>query len=407
MSGITLDDAEQAKEEAGSDRLRDNDAGIPEDDAVEWEDSEIIRDTKLHPQVLVAFDHIARISIQDYGAEENILNMEQNLEGAGLYGFDIEITVANPEIVSGQLWAEDTEEYPSHKVLGDPDADTNPYELRQSVQTDEDGTPTDVETLGVGSLPGGNSWDGQPTEYESPDYMTLTISGSRGTDVLGALDTGGRWFTDSDGTVTEGLFEVPPTFGTDDYDPDVDPAPRLTGYPELRADMVGQRGAFLCSFDTDDPSEAGTTTAIDVDVFRVDENDDMEALTPLSPDDDAYAKPTYPRVNNTFWQDGDAGSGAEPEHNGGVSEAQAIMDGDSNTSDSDTSDGTDYDDLTDDEQEFVDAAVEVIDADETPISATGDFEDPDFAGRVEEEAAQSNIETDADTLSAIIERHTA
>ena len=398
MSGLSLDDAQEAKDEATGGRLRSNDAGIPDEHAIDWEDDEGFDGVKLHPTVLVAFDHIARISINDYGTEGNILAMEQNLEGAGRYGFDIELTVANPTIVDGQLWVEDEAEYPEYKILGDPDGETNPYELRESIIKDDDGTPVDTDVEGVGQLPGGRTWDGERLTATDAEYMQFTISGSRGMDVLGALDTAGTWFTSKEGDVIEGLFEVPPNFGTDAYDPDTDPAPRLTGYPELRADMVGQRGAILCSFDTDDPTEADTRTAIDVTVLRV-EGEDMTALTPLTPEDDAYAKPTYPRLNNAFWGEhgnGDAtstsgtGVDAEPQTSGGVASAQAMV----------TSSVDSYEDLTEDGQVFVDDAIEAIEA--VGHDGPEDFEDPSFEQRVENHAATSDMTADADAVSEIV-----
>jgi hypothetical protein len=398
MSGLSLDDAQEAKDEATGGRLRDNAAGIPDEHAIDWDTEEGFDDVKLHPTVLVAFDHIARISINDYGTEGNILAMAQNLEGAGRYGFDIELTVANPTIVDGQLWEQAEAEYPEYKILGDPDGETNPYELRESIIKDDEGTPVNTDVEGVGQLPGGRTWDGERLTGTDADYMQFTISGSRGMDVLGALDTAGTWFTSKEGDVIEGLFEVPPSFGTDAYDPDTDPAPRLTGYPELRADMVGQRGAILCSFDTDDPSEADTRTAIDVTLLRV-SGEDMAALAPLTPEDEAYAKPTYPRLNNAFWGEHGSGDGtsttgagvdAEPQTSGGVASAQKMV----------TSSVESYEDLTEDGQAFVDDAVEAIET--VDHDGPEDFADPSFTERVENHAATSDMTADAEAVTEIV-----
>lgn len=391
---LDIDAAKDAKDDAQSGNLRANDAGIPDEHGVDYENATVLDDVKLHPESLIVFDHIARISIQDYGADGNILQMEQNLDGAGpnSYGFDIELTLANPEIIDGELWTETDAEWPSHKIVGDPTADTNPYEVRENVIRDDDGNVTDAETEGLGDLPGGNSWDGERDELDE-DYLTVTINGSRGTDVLGALDTAGRWFTDKEGTVIEGLFETPPGFGTDAYDAENDPAPRLTGYPELRSDMVGQRGAILCSFDTDDATEAGTRTAIELSLFSVTDDDTFDALLPLTPEDDAYAKPTYPRVNNTVWEDGVDASG---QTSGGVASAQAMMD------DADDDSDVTYDDLNPKGQAFVDDAVEAIET--MDLAGVGDFEDPDFAGRVDRAAQRDNFYNDADAIQAIVER---
>lgn len=420
MSGISLDDAKEAKDEARQGNLRENGAGISEEYAIDYdEDVTTIDDVSLSPEALILYEHIARISIQTYGVDENILAMEQNMEGAGPhnYGFDVELTVADPTIVYGDLWEEIDAEYPTYKIAGDPEAESNPYELRESVIKDDDGNVVGGEVDGIGDLPGGNSFDAERIDADC-EYMTFTISSSRATDVLGVLDTAGRWFTNKDGEITEGLFEVPPSFGTDGYDSDDDPSPRLTGYPELRSDMDGQRGAILCSFDVDDPVEATTRSPIDITLFSVDDDDNLEALVPLTPQDDAYAKPTYPRVNNAYWHgdgEGVEGADAEPNSNGGVEEAKAMMSGDDDgttgyeelTDDNaelrSASTTVSYGELTDDGQNFVDTAVEAMD--QAGFDSTDAFDDPDFAARVETEQAQSEMNADAETLSDIIESH--
>lgn len=388
MSGLSMDAAKAAKDDARQGNLRENDAGIPDEHRVDYEEHEPA-EVKLHAESLVAFDHIARISINTYGNDDDLLAMEQNLEGAGKYGYTLELTVANPEVVEGQIWKESDAEYPEYKVISDPESDDNDYELREDVIRDDDGNVEGAEVEGIGNL-GSSSWDGQPVDGFGSDYITIEIASKRARGVLGALDTAGTWFTSQDGDVREGLFEVPPTFGTDDYDADVDGYPRLTGYPELRADMVGQRGAISAFFGD---ANASGNRAKEVDVYRVTEDDGLEALVPLTPEDDAYALPTYPRLNNAFWDDGTSPSGADatPETDDGVAEARAMMD--------DADDSSGYDDLPEGAQDFVDDAVtalEAIDADSTDA-----FEDPDFATRVQ--TYDGTDDADPDVLASIVE----
>jgi hypothetical protein len=49
MSGTSLEDTREAKDEATGGRLRDNDASIPDEHAIDWETDEGFYDVKLHP----------------------------------------------------------------------------------------------------------------------------------------------------------------------------------------------------------------------------------------------------------------------------------------------------------------------------------------------------------------------
>lgn len=457
MSGLGLDQATEAKQDAMSGG-RTNEAGIPEAHRVDYE-NETVAEGKGHAAAMVVFDYIARINIQTYGDDSELLSMEQNLEGAGRYGFDLELTLANPQLVEGQVWKQDGE-YPEYKVIGDPASDDNSYELREEIKKDsdgsvvmEDGEPV-VNTEGIGGL-GSSSWDGQPIDGFDVDYFQVTISSRRASRILGALDTAGQWFRNRDGDVVEGVMETPPNFGTEVYDPDEDGYPRLVGYPELRQDMVGQKGAI--AFTWGDANSSGNR-AKEVDVFKVVTDEDgeegLEALVPLTPEDGAYALPEYPRTNNTFWDDadaaggeateGDVGADTEPETDSELSDASEMMDsesgdsGNSNLPESETqqvrqsavqtdsertcstssqsrssdksdSDGgteTTYDDLNDDAQELVDDAAEVVSAKDldsiTALDGPDTSTDYDsFEDRVAMEDFQVNTTTDV--LAEIID----
>lgn len=389
---LSLDAAKDAKEAAREGNLRETDAGIPEEQQINYDEYDPA-EVSGHAESMIVFDHIARISINDYGAadDDGLLGMEQNLENAGRYGFDVVLTLADPEIVEGEVWKEDGDgEYIEHKVIGDPEADSNNYELRESIIKDEDGNPTGTEINGIGNI-GTSSWDGQPVEdgFENMEYIEVSISSRRAANILGALDTAGKWARNQDGEVVEGLLEAPPNFGTEHYDSDEDGAPRLVGYPELRADMVGQKGAIAFTFG--DEGSSGNRPK-EVDVFKVDDGE-LEALTSLTPDDDAYAKPTYPRTNNFYWDDETTpqGADAEPETDETVADAQAAM-GDEVT----------YDDLNDDEQVFVDdAAGGMVNAEMDGVEDFAEQTNKSFEERVA--TSDLTLEHDADVLGEIAE----
>jgi len=390
MSELTLDAARDAKQEARGTN-RSNDAGITDEYAIDYDEHSPI-EVNLKPNVMVVFDHIARVSINTYGFDD-ILTMEQNLQGAGKYGFDIALTLANPEIIGGDLWAPedvDEQDFPTYLIAQDADSEENPYGLREDIIEDEDGNPTGKEAVGIEDLPGGNKFEGEIVD-DVPEYIEVSIGSSRAMDILGVLDTAGMWFSTKEGEVVEGLFETPPNFWTDLYDSDEDGYPRLTGYPSLRRDMVGQRGAITAEF-VDDGEENTTRTGIEVDIFKV-VDDSLKALTPLTPDDDAYALPEYPRTSNTYWEDADAAGGVapeavgadtEPESSGDLTDAAeelaadgaGVDEGDTTAGNEDTEDDIGYDDLNDDAQQFVDDAVSAMKAkDMDTITELDDFEE--------------------------------
>jgi hypothetical protein len=398
MSGITLNAAKEKKEEVRQGNLRENDAGIPDEHRVDYDEVEPIS-LKGHAESIITFDHIARISINDYGnvgEDESLLDLRQNLEGAGTYGFDVQLTLVGVELAEGQLWTDGAEEYPNYKIIGDPEADSNNYELNEEIVYEDDGeTPKGTRVTGIGNL-GGNSWDGKRLDEFPTDVVQLSIAGRRAQDVLGALDTAGGWFFDPDGNVVEGLFEPHPKMGDEDYDPDTHGAPRLTGYPELRADMVGEKGAIAFTFG--DANSSGNR-AKEVTLFEVVEEDGEEvlgdALTPLHPEDDAYAKPTYPRYNGLYWDHDDAdidvdrGEDAQPSDGGGVDEAREALMGDDPS----------YEDLGSDATEFVDDAGKAMAA--KGYDSIEGFDD--FEERVETAKAEGTIEVDAGQLAQIID----
>ena len=331
MSGISLDNAKDAKQEAQSGNLRDNEAGIPDDLAFDYEahDAPVV---KGHPECLITFDRIVGLSV--FNTSDDFLDAQNNLElgGPNQYGNDVVITVEGPEIVEGELWTEEND-FRDLRVLGDPTSDFSPYEERNDV--DRSGDTPEVSVVGVdlgmGKFDGERAGDG----FDA-DYVQFFISSSRASDVLGQLDTAGKWAFDQEGNFTEGIIEAPPKLGDDGYDASDHGAPRAIGYSELREDMVDQRGAIAWTFADEEPT---TQSRVDVTLFQITENEDgevdMEACAPLSPDDEAYALPTYPRGGNLYYDHDEApedvGADAEPENSGGVADATEMIDSGTDT----------------------------------------------------------------------------
>jgi len=194
------------------------------------------------------------------------------------------------------------------------------------------------------------------------------------------------WAYTQEGEFTEGIIEAPPMLGEDGYDATDHGAPRAIGYPELRADMVDQQGAIAWTFGDDEPS---TQSPVDVNVFTITDGE-LEGLTPLTPEDEAYALPEYPRGGNVYYdhaeetsatdassettsKHGDGvGADAEPENAGGVADASEMIGG---TDDDTDEDVLAYQDLPDDAQDFVDDAVEAVNA--QGYDGVEDFDDWD------------------------------
>ena len=395
MSGISLDNAKDAKAEAETDGLRENEAGIPEDLAFDYEqhDAPVV---KGHPECLITFDRIVGLSV--FNTSEGFLDAQNNLELGGPqgYGNDVVITVEGPELVEGELWSEEND-FRDLRVLGDPTSDFSPYEERNNV--DRSGDTPEVEVtgvdLGMGKFDGERAGDDFDT-----DYVQFFISSSRAADVLGQLDTAGKWAFTSDGEFTEGIIEAPPKLGDDGYDATDHGAPRAIGYPELRSDMVDQRGAIAWTFGDEEPT---TQSRVEVTLFRVTEDDgnvDMAACAPLTTDDEAYALPTYPRGNGVYYDHDDApedvGADAEPENSGGVADATDMID---SSTDNDTDeDELAYQDLPDDAQTFVDEAVEAVES--QGYDGVEDFDDWDE--RFATGTADINFDLDQQNVTEII-----
>jgi hypothetical protein len=395
---LTLDDAKAAKDEADDDQLRDNDAGVPDDQRMDYEqhDAPILRG---HPESMITYDRIVGVDVFNTG--DDFLEVQNNLELGGYnnYGNDVVLTVEGPSLAAGELWSE-VHDFRDLRVLGDPTADDSPYERRTDV--DESGEEISVEINGVSLGMGG--FDGEPADDEfDTEYLQIFISSSRAADVLGQLDTAGKWAFTSEGELTEGIIETPPEFGSEGYDAEAHGAPRAIGYPELRADMVDQRGAIAWTFGDDEPT---TQSPVEVDIFRLTEDDgttEMAKCVPLTPGDAPYAKPTYPRAGNLYYDanaTADVSADAEPETDEGVADASELID--ANSADDDTKDALlAYEDLTEAGQEFVDAAV---DAAETQgydsVTAFDDWDDRYAVG-----VAQDGIEADQDELAEVIDAY--
>ena len=390
---LSLDDAAEAKDEAQTGNLRESPAGV--DDRFDYEENEA-PDVEAHPEIMLTFDRIRAIDFGVFGGTpEDFLDLRQNVQQAETgpngepWGRDAYVILENPQLVDGQVWSDD-DDYNEYKLVGDVSSEYSPYE--QDISMDDDGNAVvDGVDLGMGGF------EGDQIDALNEDFIQLNISGRRAAEAIGVLDTAGRWSHTEDGRFVGGLFEVPPEFGTDDYEAETHGGPRAIGYPELRADMVGQRGAIAVTFDSDDPDER---TSISIDFFTVEDGDLGELLTPVSPGEDAYNKPEYPRAGNLYWEHDDnvdsqdMGADVEPETSGGLDEAKSMMT-------DDDSDETTFDDLTESEKEFVEAAVEGVNT--KGYDSVTEFDDWDERYEMEATGENPDVEVDQDTIATIID----
>jgi hypothetical protein len=273
----------------------------------------------------------------------------------------------------------------------------------------EDGEPVDVNIEGVDL--GMSKFDGEPRDGGfDTEYVQFFVSARRATQILGQLDTAGKWTHTREGEFVEGIVEAPPKLGDDDYDADTHGTPRAIGYPELRADMVDQRGAISWTFDDDMPS---AKSPVDVTVYKVIEGEDgpeMEALVSLRPEDDTYAKPTYPRRGNLYYDhDGEASEGSDSSESGTPDPEAVGADADPSTDQTvgdvtpsmgNNPDTLDYGALTEAAQEFVDEAAST--ASDFGIESTDEISG--FGEKVATlQAENEDVMATADDLAAIID----
>ena len=390
-TSLSLDDAKDAKSEAESANLRESDAGIEE--RFDYEENEVAN-VRIHPETLVTFDRIVDYGV--FNTPDDFLDQRQNVQNAPSgpngenWGRDGYVVLENPTIVDGQLWAED-DDFTDYRIIGDVTDEYSPYEQDVSVGDDGDAVVEGVD-MGMGGFDG--EMADSPLDAE---YIQVFVSARRAGPLLGQLDTAGMWSHAEDGSFVEGILETPPEFGTDDYDPETHGAPRAIGYPELREDMVGQRGAVLYSFQSDNPTQ---TTGIDIDFFTV-EDGDLSALSPLTPEDDAYNLPEYPRGGRLYWEHDDdvdaqdMGEDVRPNTDDGVAEAKAMLEEDDTTNDS----GMPYEGLSEDGRAFVDTAVEAIN--KKGFASITDFDDWDE--RYEKAKAADEINVEQDVIAEIID----
>ena len=292
---VSLTDIEEAKDEAQTDGLRDNNAGIPDGkyDYTEH-DAPLV---KCHPESIVAFDEIVDFGV--FNSPDGFLDLEQNLEGAGPnnYGNQAFITLKNPQLENGILWDEE-HNFRDHRVIT---LDDNPVYSYNFEEVNGSPTKNGVD-IGFGEFSGDEVGD-----TIDNDYIQILIPARRASSFLGVLDTAGHRAVNG-GEYQGGLIEVPPQMERDDmeYNDDEHGAPRAIGYPELRQDLVGQQGLIAWTFDDENPDQY---SPISITVCTVADDGSVEALTPLTPEQSAFAKPTYPRRGNLVWDHG-LGDGA-------------------------------------------------------------------------------------------------
>ena len=304
-----------------------NDTELPE----EAENAPLLNVT---PQCALAFDEIV-----DVGMAGGVTD-EQNIRVSNGYSNDLVVTLKNPSVDDGELFAA-TNGAPADYKLVDTD---NP-------KVEEDVKRVDGEFEVTGIQVYGNSFESERVDDFEEEYVKLFIGSSCGQRLAMLLDCrGGESAYYADGEKTSGLVEYPPKYGSDDYTPSDDGYPRLARTPTLRSDMVGESGVLF--FYLDEDSGVNGNAMHKVTAFKG-EPDVENALAPPTADDE-LGEPEYPPY--IVWDEpnsGDDGGDDGDELNFGALSADEDEGGEI----------TDYDDLGEEHQMFVDKAKDSIPAD--------------------------------------------
>lgn len=161
----------------------------------------------------------------------------------GDFGFTIEDSVAD-----GTIFANANRGVSDTGLARDADESDAPNTTDYGVLSsdykvvDEDDEGTDVfEGVGV-ETPSAGTMQGDEVEAFDEDKVNVFLSGVAGREVARRLDVNGdiSAFRTKDGENTQGFVEFPDNWGTDDYDWDNDPKPRVARYPVLRDSLKGE-----------------------------------------------------------------------------------------------------------------------------------------------------------------------
>lgn len=185
------------------------------------------------PTVAVEYDDILDVGIMG-GIKE-----EQNVLGGGdgknSFGNDIVVTLENPRVGEGTLFASDQEYNADYKLV-----DTD----HEKVEEDVKKVDGEFEVTGIQVY--GNSFDSHEVDDFEEDAVKLMIGSWSGLRIAQLLDVQGGVSAYYDGDEkTSGLVEYPPEYGSDDYDPNSgDRYQRIARSPTLREDLRGEGVIF-------------------------------------------------------------------------------------------------------------------------------------------------------------------
>lgn len=334
-----------AEQDANGSSDDDYDNELPD----EAEDAPIVNVT---PQCALGFEEIV-----DVGMAGGIKD-EQNIRVANGFTNDLVVTIRNPSVEDGTLWAATNGAAADYKLVDMDNAD-----VEVDVEKDgDDFTETGVRVYG-------NSFESEEVypldldEDEREDergfdeeYAKLFIGSAAGMRLAMQLDCRGGESAYYEGDdKTSGLVEYPPRYSADDYNPSDDGYPRLARTPTLRDDLRGEEGV-LFFYLSEEHSFNGNAMHM-VTTFKG-EADPDNALSPPTADDEV-GEPQYPPF--LVWDEPDDGEGADGDTDDSDVDMGALDTDDDTTVES-------VDDLPTEHQQFVEKARDSIDPSETDVS---------------------------------------
>jgi hypothetical protein len=334
-------------------------------------------------EAIVGFDFIG--SVKD----------EQNIRGPNLDWQEVAsfaITLKNPEVVAGALWkdseygVDDEDRGRKYKLVGMDGPDVGEAVEKEG----DDFVVSGVEYVGnkfepaeqvegftetAGDVMDDDELDKHPMLETDDTIVQLFYDEGRGQRVGNVLDRlGGEsayYFTDEDGdrVQTKGLFEYPPTYGSDAHEWGTDPYPRVVRTGDIRTDVSGEPVRMMRLFG-EDPTESDGYTPQTVNFLSIDAVgqevdtatfEDREYTPVESTDEDRFPQGEPLHNGYLVWHDRD-----DSTSEASVEDATDDMDVSSDSplasavggDDGDDSGQPSYEDLDAGWQEFIDEAAE-------------------------------------------------
>jgi hypothetical protein len=327
-------DYDALSEQLNDDSDTDNESSS-DDEYDDYSDAPILN---VSPQVALGFDEILEAGMMG-GHDE-----EQNIKVANGYGNNAVVVLKNAEVLDGTLYSA-TNGHPADYKLVDTDSD--------SIEVDYNANG-EAEGIRVH----GNKFESEEVDGFGEDVVRLMDGSSSGMRLLQLLDSRGGLsaYYNENGDKSGGLIEYPPEYNTDGYSPSNgnDRYPRVVRLQcELREDMMEQAGV-LFYYQSDEAYNGNHMTK--VSVF----NGDADPTNEIEPQSDGR-EPDY--LGYLEWDEPDADGGSDE---GNANNADDSDDGETvvstdafgtATDDSDDTPVT-YENLGENDQTFVDTAVE-------------------------------------------------